>query len=248
MNDSASTSAILVLSWHSQTHDALVRSVLQLCEQRSWEVTKRLHARQPPLPEAIQVAMRFLAGCGVTSATMYTVLRSLECYNCSETGTEAGAGIRSAAVDSVIFHHDNSIISWLSFHGFGGGGTMELSAALFPAEVHGQLVATWERVRCDGPALSFLDFLRDVEAMSRCAADHCGMAIHAQYLKTEDAHTYPRLRQPFSMWQVHTPSGIWVGGGRPVDSFRPARRSRERAQEACVQNAQSCSQGASSWG
>ena len=174
VNVSASTSVILVLSWHSQTHAALVRSVLQLCKQKSWEVTKRLHARQPPfnkLPEAIQVAMRFLAACGVTSATMYTVLRSLECYNCSETGTEAGAGTRSAAVDSVIFDHDDSIISWLSFHGFGGGGTMELSAALFPAEVHGQLVATWERVRCDGPALSFLDFLRGVEAMSRCAVE-----------------------------------------------------------------------------
>ena len=175
VNVATSNHAVLVVSWDGHTHHQLVQRLFHEYKRHGWtSLSKpRLHATQPLLPTVVQEALRFLAGCGTSSATLFGILRMLECFT-------ADVSTRSVAVESLLFDHDGSIIRWLAFRGFGCPTTsttdsdeedsLYLSAALFPARVHRQLVLTWRQVRHHGPALTYLDFLCDVETMSRYVA------------------------------------------------------------------------------
>ena len=179
-----SNQAIVVVSWHAESHHSLVRRVVGECHQRKWGMVKRVHAKLPQLPASVAAAVTWLAAFQVDADVLYTILRMLLCFQPvqprKETeskdadSTEAPEYPRNLAVESLECDYDGSILAWLSFHNFGSKATeddaecegMALSKALFPPEVHSGLVEQWRRVQCHGPALDFFEYLLLVEAMS----------------------------------------------------------------------------------
>ena len=179
-----SNQAIVVVSWHADSHHSLVRRVVGECHQRKWGMIKRVHGKLPQLPASVAAAVMWLAAFQVDADVLYNILRMLLCFQPvqprKETeskdadSTEAPEYPRNLAVESLECDYDGSILAWLSFHNFGSKATeddaecegMALSKALFPPEVHSGLVEQWRRVQCHGPALDFFEYLLLVEVMS----------------------------------------------------------------------------------
>ena len=172
-----SNQAIVVVSWHAESHHSLVRRVVGECHQRKWGMVKRVHAKLPQLPASVAAALTWLAAFQVDADVLYTILRMLLCFEPVEPRKETESAPkypRNLAVESLERDYGGSILEWLSFHNFGSKATgddtecegMALSKALFPPQVHSGLVEQWRRVQCHGPALDFFEYLLLVEVMS----------------------------------------------------------------------------------